>query len=43
MFCTSTLLEGVNLPAKNIFIFSNAIGNSKFSDVDFWNLAGRAG
>lgn len=35
MFCTSTLLEGVNLPAKNIFIFSNAIGNSKFSDVDF--------
>ena len=43
MFCTSTLLEGVNLPAKNIFIFSNAIGNTKFSDVDFWNLAGRAG
>lgn len=43
MFCTSTLLEGVNLPAKNIFIFSNAIGNSKFSDIDFWNLAGRAG
>lgn len=43
IFCTSTLLEGVNLPAKNIFIFSNAIGNSKFSDVDFWNLAGRAG
>ncbi len=43
IFCTSTLLEGVNLPAKNIFIFSNAIGNSKFSDIDFWNLAGRAG
>lgn len=43
LFCTSTLLEGVNLPAKNIFIFNNAIGNSKFSDVDFWNLAGRAG
>lgn len=43
IFCTSTLLEGVNLPAKNIFIFSNAIGNTKFSDIDFWNLAGRAG
>lgn len=43
IFCTSTLLEGVNLPAKNIFIFNNAIGNTKFSDVDFWNLAGRAG
>ncbi|MDP5266756.1 DEAD/DEAH box helicase [Shouchella clausii] len=43
IFCTSTLLEGVNLPAKNIFILSNAIGLRKFSDVDFWNLAGRAG
>lgn len=43
LFCTSTLLEGVNLPAKNIFILSNSIGLSKFTDVDFWNLAGRAG
>lgn len=43
LFCTSTLLEGVNLPAKNIFILSNAIGKAKFSDIDFWNLAGRAG
>lgn len=43
VFCTSTLLEGVNLPAKNIFILSNAIGASKFIDIDFWNLAGRAG
>ncbi|MDP4268275.1 MAG: helicase-related protein, partial [Bacteroidota bacterium] len=43
VFCTSTLLEGVNLPAKNIFILSNAIGPSKFTDIDFWNLAGRAG
>lgn len=43
VFCTSTLLEGVNLPAKNIFILNNAIGQTKFSDIDFWNLAGRAG
>src|SRR5690606_23147430 len=43
IFCTSTLLEGENLPAKNIFILSNAIGRSKFSEIDFWNLAGRAG
>lgn len=43
LFCTSTLLEGVNLPAKNIFILANEIGLSKFTDVDFWNLAGRAG
>lgn len=43
IFCTSTLLEGVNLPAKNIFILSNAIGLKKLSKIDFWNLAGRAG
>lgn len=43
IFCTSTLLEGVNLPAKNIFILSNAIGLTKFTDIDFWNLCGRAG
>lgn len=43
LFCTSTLLEGVNLPAKNIFILSEKIGNSKMTDIDFWNLAGRAG
>jgi len=43
VFCTSTLLEGVNLPAKNIFILNNAIGLTKFTDIDFWNLAGRAG
>lgn len=43
VFCTSTLLEGVNLPAKNIFILSEKIGMSKMSSIDFWNLAGRAG
>lgn len=43
MFCTSTLLEGVNLPAQNIFILNNTIGLRKFTDIDFWNLAGRAG
>ena len=43
LFCTSTLLEGVNLPAKNIFILNNKIGISNFSKIDFWNLAGRAG
>lgn len=43
IFCTSTLLEGVNLPARNIFILSNAVGLTKFSDIDFWNLCGRAG
>lgn len=43
LFCTSTLLEGVNLPAKNIFILSKKIGMSNMDDVNFWNLAGRAG
>lgn len=43
LFCTSTLLEGVNLPAKNIFILSEKIGDGIMSDIDFWNLAGRAG
>jgi hypothetical protein len=43
LFSTSTLLEGVNLPVKNMFILSNRIGLSKFIDIDFWNLAGRAG
>lgn len=43
IFCTSTLLEGVNLPAKNIFIMSNYKGTSKMSSLDFWNLSGRAG
>ncbi len=41
--CTSTLLEGVNLPAKNIFILSDKHGNSSFTKIDFENLAGRAG
>lgn len=43
LFCTSTLLEGVNLPAKNIFVLSEKIGISKFKKVDFLNLIGRAG
>ncbi len=43
LFCTSTLLEGVNLPAQNIFILNNQIGNINMKSIDFWNLAGRAG
>lgn len=41
--CTSTLLEGVNLPAKNIFVLSDRHGTSSFTKIDFENLAGRAG
>lgn len=43
LFCTSTLLEGVNLPAKNVFILKNKKGKATISKIDFWNLAGRAG
>lgn len=43
VFCTSTLLEGVNMPTKNLFILSNKNGRPKLSEIDFWNLTGRAG
>ncbi|MFH2020205.1 MAG: DEAD/DEAH box helicase [archaeon] len=43
IFCTSTLLEGVNLPAQNIFIFKPKQGRVGMSRLNFWNLAGRAG
>lgn len=42
--CTSTLLQGINLPAKNIVIQAPRKGNDKpMMAPDFWNLAGRAG
>ena len=41
--CTSTLLQGVNLPARNIFMRNPEKGEKPMDAVDFWNLAGRAG
>lgn len=43
MFCTSTLVEGVNLPADNLFITSYYSGRAQMTDVDFRNLVGRVG
>jgi len=41
---TSTLLHGLNLPARNLFLNRPRRGNtSPLESVDFWNLAGRAG
>lgn len=43
MFCTSTLVEGVNLPADNLFISSFKNGRARMSNIDFRNLIGRVG
>jgi hypothetical protein len=43
IFCTSTLLEGVNLPADNLIITSYKSGNRIMDVVDFRNLVGRVG
>lgn len=43
IFCTSTLVEGVNLPADNLFITSYRNGNSNMDEVEFRNLVGRVG
>lgn len=44
LVCTSTLLQGVNLPAKNIFMLNPTKGNNiPLESPDFWNLSGRAG
>lgn len=44
LVCTSTLIEGVNLPCKSIFVRGPQKGRGRPMDEnDFWNLAGRAG
>lgn len=42
--CTSTLIEGVNLPCRHMFVRGPKKGNGRpMQPADFWNLAGRAG
>lgn len=43
VFCTSTLLEGVNLPADNLFVTTLQNGTKTLSTLDFLNLIGRVG
>ncbi len=43
LFCTSTLLEGVNLPIEKMFIVDPRKADNPLSNFDFKNLIGRAG
>ncbi|MBN2266886.1 MAG: DEAD/DEAH box helicase [Candidatus Babeliaceae bacterium] len=44
LVCTSTLIEGVNMPCQSIFVRGPQKGHNKpMNPSDFWNLAGRAG
>jgi hypothetical protein len=43
LICTSTLIEGVNTAAKNVFVFDKKISNANFDYFDFRNIAGRSG
>jgi len=44
LFCTATLIEGVNTTAKNIVLFDNTKGNKIPIDFfDYKNIAGRSG
>jgi hypothetical protein len=44
LVCTSTLLEGVNLPCRNLVVRGPTRGKGRpMTAADFWNLAGRAG
>jgi hypothetical protein len=44
LVCTATLMEGVNLPATTVFLRGPKRGlRVPITEIDFWNLAGRAG
>lgn len=43
LFCTSTLIEGVNTSAKNVVLFDKQKGRKKIDFFDYKNIAGRSG
>ena len=46
LICTTTLFQGINLPARNVFINTPARGKGIKQSLDpalLWNFAGRAG
>lgn len=43
MFCTSTIVEGVNTDAQNMIILNASKGSKKLTPFDIKNIKGRAG
>lgn len=43
LFCTSTLIEGVNTAAKTVMIYDKKISRANFDFFTFSNIKGRAG
>lgn len=43
LFCTSTLIEGVNTTAKNVILFDKEKGGKPIDFFDYKNIAGRSG
>ena len=43
LFCTNTIIEGVNTSAKNVVLYDNKIGARPIDYFDYSNIRGRAG
>lgn len=43
LFCTSTLIEGVNTTAKNVILYDKTKGRKPIDYFDFKNIVGRSG
>ena len=43
LFCTNTIIEGVNTSAKNVIFYDNKIGTHPIDYFDYSNIRGRAG
>lgn len=43
LFCTSTIIEGVNTNAKNVVVINNSVGNTTMTAFALKNIKGRAG
>lgn len=43
LVCTTTLMQGVNLPAKNIIIRNPSVAKESLTSYEYANLRGRAG